>query len=72
MQDKIYYYSSVENLIAIKTNKKGFTFSYGIVMPEIDEAEYLKTLIKIDLQVVKGQVKPTKEEVSFIVHFILS
>lgn len=62
MKDKIYYYSSVKNLIAIKTNVKNFKFSYGLIMPEIDNSEFDESLIKIDLQVVKGSVKPSVEQ----------
>ena len=62
MKNKLYYYSAVSSIIAIKTNIKDFSFSYGMAMPYVDEKEYNNSLIKIDLEVVSGSIVPKEGE----------
>ncbi len=64
MKNKFYYYSSVKDIIAIKTNIENFSFSYGMAMPYVDEKEYNNSLIKIELNVVSGRVEPKEGEKS--------
>ena len=59
---KYYYYSPVDELIGVKTNIKDFSFSYGMAMPYSDKSIFVKSKIKITLNVVKGRVEPTKED----------
>jgi len=62
MKNKFYYYTPVNNIVAVKTNIKGFSFSYGLAMPESTEHEYQKAIIKIELEQVKGNVEPEAGE----------
>lgn len=57
MRKNIYYFSPIKGIVGIKTNRKDFSFSYGLAMPFSTEETYNDSLIKIDLSVIpKGVV----------------
>ena len=62
MEAQEFYYSPVDGLIGVKTNIKDFSFSYGMAMSHVEKLVFEKSQIKITLNVVKGEVAPTKED----------
>lgn len=62
MKEKEYYYSPVDGIIAVKTNLKNFSFSYGMAMPQVEAVQFDNALIKIKITVVKGKIEPLPEE----------
>jgi len=60
--EKIYYYNAIKNILSIKTNVRDFKFSYGLSMPECDKKEYDEALIKMDVDIVTGNLTPSAEE----------
>lgn len=64
MSDKLYYYNPVKNIVGVKSNIKDFSFSYGMAMPYVEEEDFSKSIIKIELTVVSGKVLPSEEEMS--------
>ena len=57
-----YYFNPIKKIVAVRTNVKEFSFSYGLAMPTSEENVFQNSLIKITLNVVPGAVKPSAEE----------
>ncbi len=47
----MHYYVAVKNLLAIRTNVKGFNWSFGHNMPEVSQQEYEECTVKMHLAV---------------------
>jgi len=62
MADKLYYYSPIKNIVGVKSNIKNFSFSFGMAMPTVENNDFLKSTIKIELIVVSGKVTPSEDE----------
>jgi len=62
MKSNTYFYNPIRDILAIKTNIKNFTFSYGLAMPLSDENTFQRAKIKITLNVVSGDVLPKEDE----------
>ena len=64
MSKEFYYFTPIKDIVAVRTNKKDFSFSYGMAMPASNQESYNKSLIKLTLDIVSGLIIPEKDEKS--------
>src|SRR5690554_4797067 len=50
------YFEAIPEILIVETNLKDFKWSYGLCMPSTTKASFDESLIKITLQVEKGNI----------------